>query len=93
MREMLTGSRTINIDEKRILNLEYYITESFLGYGEDRPYIYGVKVIRKGSEEIEEVLIQNITSHYDEICYLTNRLVGGSVTPYVLSEILDEIMF
>lgn len=92
MKEMLTGTRTMNIDENTILNLEYYITESFLGYGEDKPYMYGVKVIKKSSERIEEAIIQNITKQYDEICCLTNQLVGGSVTPYVLGEILDEIM-
>lgn len=92
IRAKLFSSKKCKSDGNTIV-LYYYITEKKV----DNQNLYGVKVEKYISLNGREVLddedgVYDVTENYSLIKKITDSLVKGLVTPYSLSDVVDEMV-
>ena len=74
------------------IRLEYYKTEEIKKYGS----VYGIEVTKTEYEndkvKVENKIISNITNEEKQIEEILEKLKQGTVTPWVLEEIVKELL-
>ena len=81
----------IEFMENYNFELEYYLIEERCDETDADPF-YGIQIIKKGKEKIEEECTNGLTYSKKFALELLTKLSSSSVTPIVMLEVVDELM-
>lgn len=88
----LEGIRYINL-ENEVISIEYYLLETENNFNTE----YGVEIVKRQKSNNQNILVEknsakNITYSKENIEKIINKLIGYSVTPISLTNVLEDML-
>ncbi len=91
MNRLQLFSKEVVLEDKRLMKLDYSLTERLMETEENTPY-YGVKITKYVEDQIETDEISGISTSREEVVSILNKLYQFDVTPISMAEIVDELV-
>ncbi|BCN30039.1 DUF6514 family protein [Anaeromicropila herbilytica] len=89
--KILVGSKTIELEDMRMMSLEYYLLEHVSEENKEKA-LYGVKITKKIDDYMESEEVDAISYSKEFVEQMIKQLMDNDVTPISMIEIIDEMI-